>query len=86
AGLEVDLAGGQVRVQTANGWRCVLSGPGVAPIAVAGVAACHGVAALVEHPALAPLRESVPTDPAPVQRAKPLALGSGEREPRSWPG
>ena len=84
AGLEVDLASGQVRVQTANGWRCVLSGPGVAPIAVAGVAACHGVAALLEHPALAGLRESVPTDPAPVQRAEPLALGRGASE-RPWP-
>ena len=84
AGLEVDLAAGQVRIQTANGWRCVLSGPGIAPIAVAGVAACHGAAALVEHPALARLRESVPTDPAPVQRVEPLALGSGDLE-QLWP-
>ena len=78
-GLEVDLPGGQVRVQTANGWRCVLIGPGVAPIAVAGVAACHGVAALGEHPVLARLREQA-SRPARVtsRHPEPLALGPGE--------
>ena len=87
AGLEVDLAGGQVRVQTANGWRCVLSGPGVAPIAVAGVAACHGVAALIDHPALAGLRDlALSKDPASTRRPEPLALGPGESDPRGWPG
>ena len=84
-GLEVDLVDGQVRIQTANGWRCVLSGPGVAPIAVAGVAACHGVAGLVDHPALAGLRDpALSTDPASTRRPKPLALGPGESE-QLWP-
>jgi hypothetical protein len=85
AGLEVDLAGGQVRVQTANGWRCVLSGPGVAPIAVAGVAACHGVAALGEHPGLARLRDGWHrTDPVTPRRPEPLGQGEPEqpRPPR----
>ena len=84
-GLEVDLDAGMVRIQTANGWRCVLSGPGIAPIAVAGVAACHGVAALVEHPGLAGVRApALPTDPASTGRAEPLALGRGEPE-LVWP-
>ena len=90
AGLEVDLPGGQVRIQTANGWRCVLSGPGVAPIAVAGVAACHGVAALIAHPALAGLRDpALSRDPASTRRPEPLALGSGEQgaaRPPRWTG
>jgi conjugative relaxase-like TrwC/TraI family protein len=85
AGLEVDVAGCQARIQTASGWRCVLSGPGVAPIAVAGVAACHGVAAPVEHPGLAGLRDpALPTDPASTGHAEPLALGRGEPE-LVWP-
>jgi hypothetical protein len=80
-GLEVDLGAGVVRIQTANGRRCVLSGAGVAPIAVAGIAACHGVAALPEHPALAGLREpALSTDPASTRRPEPLALGRGESE------
>ena len=84
-GLEVDLVGGQLRLQTTNGWRCVLSGPGVAPIAVAGVAACHGVAALIDHPGLAGLREpALSRDPASTRRPEPLALGRGEPE-QLWP-
>ena len=83
AGLEVDLVGGQVRIQTANGWRCVLIGPGVAPIAVAGVAACHGVAALGEHPGLAPLRDLARSAPR-ARRPQALALPPGEQGP-CWP-
>jgi len=77
-GLEVDLFAGVVRVQTANGWRCGLTGPGVAPIAVAGVAACHGVAALADHPGLARLRDRWrSTDPVRARRPDPLALPPG---------
>lgn len=39
-----------------NGWRAILSGPAVAPISVAAIASCHGPQALIDHPALNPLR------------------------------
>ena len=57
AGTEVDVRNEFVMLNTANGWRGRLSGPGTAPIAVAVVAACHGPAALLAHPGLACLRK-----------------------------
>jgi hypothetical protein len=56
-GLEVDLDTDRMFLGT-DGWRAQLSGPGVAPIAVAAVAACHGQGALLAHRGLARLRIS----------------------------
>ena len=53
--LEVDLAVDRVVLGT-DAWRAQLIGPGVAPIAVAAVAACHGTAALPAHPGLTRLQ------------------------------
>lgn len=53
--LQVDLGGGIIRLDAVSDWRAQLRGPGVAPVAVAGVAACHGLAALADHPGLASL-------------------------------
>lgn len=39
-----------------NGWRAVFTGPAIAPIIVAAIASCHGPEALIDHPALNPLR------------------------------
>lgn len=39
-----------------NGWRALLTGPAIAPIIVAAIASCHGPEALIDHPALNPLR------------------------------
>ena len=49
--LEVDLDTDRMLLGT-DAWRAQLIGPGVAPIAVAAVAACHGTAALPAHPGL----------------------------------
>ena len=57
--LEVDLDTDRLLLGT-DGWRANLMGPGVAPIAVAAVAACHGRATLPAHPGLTRLR--VPRD------------------------
>jgi len=83
AGLQVNLAGDAVHLDGNNGWRGQITGPGVAPIAVAAVAACHGPATLLVHPGLACLRGSGTEDktsPAP----EPLALGPGDPMPQTW--
>ena len=49
AGLQVDLETDTIRLNGNNGWRGHLTGPGVAPIAVGAVAACHGPQALSVH-------------------------------------
>ena len=84
AGLQVDLDADTVRLDGNNGWRGAITGPGVAPIAVAGVAACHGPDVLASHPALACLR------PRRVQAEKsavpePPALGPGDPMAERWP-
>ncbi len=53
--LEVDLEGDRVTFGS-NGWRAQVIGPGIAPIAIAAVHACHGTAALLAHRGLARLR------------------------------
>jgi hypothetical protein len=83
AGIQLDLGADTVHLDGNNGWRGELIGPGVAPIAVAAVAAGHGPEALLVHPGLARLRGSgtqAETSPAP----EPLALGPGDRMPSTW--
>jgi len=83
AGIQLDLGADTVHLDGNNGWRGELIGPGVAPIAVAAVAACHGPEVLLVHPGLARLRGSgtqAETSPAP----EPLALGPGDRMPSTW--
>jgi hypothetical protein len=55
-GLHVDLAAEHIVLDYGDGQPVSLSGPWVAPAAVAGVAAIYGAHALAGHPSLAPLR------------------------------
>lgn len=83
AGAQVDLAGDAVHLDGSNGWRGHLTGPGVAPIAVAAVAACHGAGSLAVHPGLGRLRR--PAAQTETSRAsEPLALGPGDPIPDLW--
>ncbi len=54
-GLTVDLADETVTLDGTGSYHGQFHGPAIAPIAVAAVAACHGIKALLDHPALAPL-------------------------------
>lgn len=74
AGVEVDLDADTVRLDGVNGWRGQITGPGVAPIGVAAVAACHGPRALLVHPGLACLR-GPRTQTETSQAPDPPALG-----------
>lgn len=83
AGVQVGLDADTVHLDGNNGWLGHMTGPGVAPIGVAAVAACHGPEALLVHQALARLpRPSTQgeTPPAP----EPLALGPGDPTPKVW--
>lgn len=64
AGLDIDQRRDRITLQTENGWRGRLSGPCVAPLAVAAVAACHGARGVLLHPALAYLRISEHPQPS----------------------
>lgn len=66
-GVLVDLAAGRVQFDCIDGRRRAFTGPAVAPIAVAAVAHLHGPQALLDHPALAPLRAPAPKFAAPRQ-------------------
>jgi hypothetical protein len=55
-GFEADLEQGHVVMDCGDGWPRLLSGSGVATIAVMGVARVYGVEALTHHAALTPLR------------------------------
>ena len=52
AGVDIDLKRDRIVFNGVNGWTGKLTGPAVAPIAVAAVAMCHGLEALPKHPAL----------------------------------
>lgn len=83
AGTQVDLPSDAVHLDGNNGWRGHLTGPGVAPIGVAAVTACHGPEALPVHPGLGRLRR--PATQAERSRApEPLALGPGDPMPEAW--
>ena len=55
-GFTADVDAGHVVLDFGDGRPRLLSGPGAAVVAVAGVARLYGVDALLTHPALAPLR------------------------------
>ena len=56
AGLSVDLAAEHIVLDYADGQPIDLSGPRVAPVAVAVIASIYGIQGLLGHPALATLR------------------------------
>ena len=57
-GVQVDLVRDLVTLDDrTSSWRGAYGGPAVAVISVAAVGAVHGLAALVDHPALEPLRK-----------------------------
>lgn len=70
-GVDIDPKHDSILLNGINGWTGILVGPTVAPIAVAAIAMCHGLEALLTHPALEKLREQ----PHPIQDQK--AAGSG---------
>lgn len=82
AGAQVDLPSDAVHLDGNNGWRGHITGPGVAPIGVAAVAACHGLEALSVHPGLGCLRSPAQTET--VRAPELLALGSGGRLSDLW--
>lgn len=58
AGVQVDLARDVVVLDDrASSWRGAYGGPAAALVAVAAVERVHGLAALIDHPALWPLRD-----------------------------
>ncbi len=59
ARVRADLTTEWLALDAYNGWRAVITGPGIAPIVVAAIASCHGAQALIDHPAIAPLRAQV---------------------------
>ena len=65
-GFEGDLVAGHVVLDYGDGAPRLLSGSGVAVIAVAGVARLYGVEALIRHPALAALRPPASASEAPA--------------------
>jgi len=83
SGIQVNLDAEVIRLDAANGWRAKITGPGVAPVAVAAVAACHGPAALADHPALASLGDRARVS-GPGRGPEPPMLGPGEPALRLW--
>jgi hypothetical protein len=71
AGVDIDLKRERILLNALNGWTGPLSGPTLASIAVAAIAMCHGLEALLTHPTLEKLRQQPPLIP------KPEAVGSG---------
>lgn len=57
-GLNVDLPAERVVLDGPDGYHGELTGPAIAPIAVAAIAARHGAHAPLHHPALTPLRHT----------------------------
>lgn len=82
-GIQVDLDVDTLQLDGVNGWRGQITGPGVAPVGVAAVAACHGPGALLSHPALACLR-GPSTQAETVRAPEPPALGPGDAMPGAW--
>jgi hypothetical protein len=74
-GVDIDLKRDRIVLNAVNGWTGMLGGPGLAPIAVAAVAMCHGLEALRVHPALEKVRQQRLQQPFPAQ--EPGVVGSG---------
>jgi hypothetical protein len=55
--ISADLSHEIVVLEGTNGYHGELRGPAIAPITVAAIATCHGPQALLDHPALEPLRD-----------------------------
>jgi len=83
SGIQVNLDAEVIRLDAANGWRAKITGPGVSPVAVAAVAACHGPAALADHPALASLGDRARVS-GPGRGPEPPVLGPGQPVLRLW--
>jgi hypothetical protein len=67
-GVQVDLSRDLVTLDDrTSSWRGAYGGPAVAIVSVGAISAVHGVAALVEHPALAPLRQAPSSLRAPTK-------------------
>jgi hypothetical protein len=62
--ISVDLAREVVVLDGMDGYHGELSGPTIAPIAITAIAIRHGAQALLEHPALEPLRSDSPRSSA----------------------
>ena len=60
AGVDIDLARDRIVLNGVNGWTGMLTGPAVAPIAIAAVAMCHGLEALLVHPPSASCGGEIP--------------------------
>jgi hypothetical protein len=78
-GAQADLETEAVCLDSHNGWRGRLTGPGVAPIAVAAIAACHGPQAMLDHPGLGRLRDRAKPRPS-HDRAPLLAIARRGQE------
>jgi hypothetical protein len=65
AGVDIDLKRDRIVVNGVNGWTGMLTGPCVAPVAVAAIAMCHGLDALLRAPALCTLRLKITEHPDP---------------------
>lgn len=71
--ISADLVREVVVLDGDDGYHGELYGPAIAPFAVASIAACHGPQALLEHPALDPLRDRPfsPHGAAPITAIEP---------------
>jgi hypothetical protein len=58
AGIDIDLKRDCIVLNGMNGWTGMLTGPAVAQIAVAAIAMCYGLEALLVHPAVEFIRRS----------------------------
>jgi hypothetical protein len=75
AGVDIDLESDRIVFNGVNGWTGTLTGPSVAPIAVAAIGMCHGVDALLVHPALTGFRLTDYWLPRPS--SLPTSVGAG---------
>ena len=74
-GVDIDLKRERIVLNALNGWTGMLSAPTLAPMAVAAIAMCHGLEALLLHPALDEAWEQGPKQPPLPQ--EPEAVGPG---------
>jgi hypothetical protein len=79
-GVDIYIESDRIVFNGVNGWTGMLSGPAVVPIAVAAIAMCHGLEALLVHPALEALRQQGAPQPPPQQPSssrEPETIGAG---------